>query len=173
MALLGEQRYYQRIGQSTLQMEHFQLADMFGRRPQASLRLRFLPAEGYCLSANMENTGRGIAAAPYLLFHDISAPYVVSPYPRSGAAADYPLPRIRPFTRQGVDGFVGGPDHLIHPGLHLTFSCLQLPSAWSGTPPSRCAAGFRFGAAGVMDRRGNLVFDFGKGAFETLEGAEA
>jgi hypothetical protein len=30
----------------------------------------------------------------------------------------------------GVDGFVGGRDHLIHPGLHMTFRCLQLPAAW-------------------------------------------
>jgi hypothetical protein len=65
MALLGE-RYYQRIGQATLPMEHFQLADMFGRRPQALLRLGFLPPEGYCLSANLGNVGRGIATAPYL-----------------------------------------------------------------------------------------------------------
>jgi schlafen family protein len=174
MALLGEHRYYQRIGQATLPMEHFQLADMFGRRPQASLRLRFLKSEGYLLSVNFENIGRGIASAPYLLFYDVSAPYVVSPYPGSGKPTDFPLPKVQPAARQGVDGFVGSLDHLIHPGLYLTFRCLQLPNAWSsGTPPSNCSASFRFGAAGVMEHRGNLVYDFSKGAFEVLEGAEA
>lgn len=173
MALLGEHRYYQRIGQATLPMEHFQLADVFGRRPQASLRLRFLQSEGCVLSVNLENAGRGIASAPYLLFYDVSAPYVVSPYPGSGKPTDFPLPKVRPAARQGVDGFVGSLDHLIHPGLYLTFRCLQLPNAWSsGTPPSKCSASFRFGAAGVMESRGKLVYDFDKGAFEVLEGAE-
>lgn len=175
MALLGENRYYQRIGQATLPMEHFQLADMFGRRPQALLRIKFYKLDNSdVLSVDMENAGRGVATAPYLLFFNISPPYIVAPYPSSGNAADFPLPKVKPAARQGVDGFVGGMEHLIHPGLHLTLRALQLPSLWSGgTPPSPCSAEFRFGAVGVIERRGQLIFDFSRGVFEMLEGAEA
>jgi hypothetical protein len=172
MAKLGEHRYHQRIGQSTLHMEHFQLADMFGRRPQAALSLRFYPElANLCLCVDMTNIGRGIATAPYLLFFDILHPYIVSPYPRTGSVADFPLPKIPPTSRQGVDGFVGGLEHLIHPNLHLTFRCLQVPNTWSGSPPPTiCSASFRYGAAGVTEGRGKLVCDLSAGTLE-IEGA--
>jgi AhpD family alkylhydroperoxidase len=38
MAKLGEDRYYKRSGDSFYKMEHFDLEDMFGRRPEANLR---------------------------------------------------------------------------------------------------------------------------------------
>jgi hypothetical protein len=175
MALLGENRYYQRIGQSMLPMEHFQIADMFGRRPQASLKLSVFhsPQDFRLLSVKLENVGRGIAVAPYLLFYEVRGPYVVSPFPATGKVTDFPLPRIQPLSRDGVDGFVGGMDNLIHPGLHFTFRALQLPNAWSGaTPPTHCHASFRYGAAGVPEQHGRLIYDFSRNMFETLEGAE-
>jgi len=39
MALLGEQRYYKRSGDSFYQMEHFDLEDMFGRRQKPNLEI--------------------------------------------------------------------------------------------------------------------------------------
>jgi len=41
MAKLTEDRYYQRVGSSFVKMEHFSIADMFGRRPQPRLVLDY------------------------------------------------------------------------------------------------------------------------------------
>ena len=114
--------------------------------------------------------GRGIAVAPYLLFFDIYAPFVVSPHPGT-RAPDFPLPRTDPGSRAQIEGFVGTMNHLIHPGLHLRFRVLQLSSMHSGPVPTHCQASFRYGAAGVPEQQGRLAFDFTRGHFEVIEGA--
>jgi hypothetical protein len=45
MALLGEQRYYKRSGDSFYQMEHFDLEDMFGRRQKPNLEMIIQPSK--------------------------------------------------------------------------------------------------------------------------------
>jgi schlafen family protein len=45
MALLGEQRYYKRSGDSFYQMEHFDLEDMFGRRQKPNLEIIIQPSK--------------------------------------------------------------------------------------------------------------------------------
>ena len=45
MALLGEQRYYKRSGDSFYQMEHFDLEDMFGRRQKPNLEIVIQPSK--------------------------------------------------------------------------------------------------------------------------------
>lgn len=76
MAKLGEDRYFQRSGGSSRRMEHFQVADMFGRRPHPKLRLNWcirgptehritVPYSGEVL-VGIENTGRSIAHFPCL-----------------------------------------------------------------------------------------------------------
>jgi hypothetical protein len=65
MALLGEQRYYKRSGDSFYRMEHFDLEDMFGRRLKPSLELIIQPStvedgvEDY--SILIRNNGRAVA----------------------------------------------------------------------------------------------------------------
>ena len=69
MAKLGEDRYYRRSGSSFKCMEHFEVADMFGRRPKPLLRLahhaerprRLGNREKYLITLNIENRGRGSA----------------------------------------------------------------------------------------------------------------
>jgi len=172
MAKLGENRYYMRVGHAMMPMEHHQIADMFGRRPQPSMTLEIGQNAGlaYILTANLVNNGRGIAVAPYLLFN-VRPQYVVSPYPQSGNPADFPLPRTKPGAQLGVEGFVGGMNNLIHPGLHLSFRALQIPNHYQGVPPSHCIAEFRYGAVGVPETRGRLTYDFAREIFEVLEGA--
>jgi hypothetical protein len=45
MALLGEQRYYKRSGDSFYRMEHFDLEDMFGRRQKPNLEIIIQPSK--------------------------------------------------------------------------------------------------------------------------------
>ena len=65
MALLGEQRYYKRSGDSFYQMEHFDLEDMFGRRQKPNLEMIIQPSkvengvEEY--SILVRNNGRAVA----------------------------------------------------------------------------------------------------------------
>jgi len=65
MALLGEQRYYKRSGDSFYRMEHFDLEDMFGRRRKPNLELFIQPSkvengvEDY--SILIRNNGRAVA----------------------------------------------------------------------------------------------------------------
>ena len=45
MAMLGEQRYHKRSGDSFYQMEHFDLEDMFGRRQKPNLEIIIQPSK--------------------------------------------------------------------------------------------------------------------------------
>lgn len=75
MAKLGEDRYFKRSGDSFYRMEHFDLDDMFGRRPSPDLRLVLLPDRrapngqapaDLIVLARLVNQGRGAAVAPYV-----------------------------------------------------------------------------------------------------------
>ena len=173
MAMLNEarHRYYRRIGSAFSPMDHSMVADMFGRRPHAVLELAiFQNGNDPLLSAELANVGRGIAVAPYLLFHDVRAPFVVSPYPSTGKVADFALPRTN-LGAGGDDGFVGGMNHVLHPGLRMRFRSLQLSPTYGGAAPTHCHAQFRYGAAEVDEKHGRLVFDFTRGRFEVIDGA--
>ncbi len=67
MAKLGENRYYKRNGASFLQLEHFDLEDMFGRRPRPNLEVSVenlkstSGIEGETITIHLLNTGRGLA----------------------------------------------------------------------------------------------------------------
>jgi hypothetical protein len=111
MAKLGEDRYYKRSGDSFRRLEHFDLEDMFGRRPKPLLDLvssyvRIATQVDIILS--LQNNGRGPARAPYLAFEmpfgsnlsntrgvdgrgHFGLPRLPSRYPREayGASADF------------------------------------------------------------------------------------
>lgn len=174
MAMLDEakHRYYRRIGSAFMPMDHTLVADMFGRRPHAKLELTlFQHGTDPVLGAELANTGRGMAVAPYLLFFDVFAPFLVSPYPGSGKVADFALPRTKPGSGD-ADGWAGGMNDVLHPGLRMRFRALQLSPTFGGGPqPTCCQAAFRYGAAGIVERHGHLVFDFTRGRFEQIVGA--
>jgi hypothetical protein len=174
MAMLDEakHRYYLRIGSAFVPMDHSLVADMFGRRPHAMLNLTmFQFGSDPILGAELENTGRGVAVAPYLLFYDVRTPFMVAPLPVTGKVADFALPRTSPGSGD-ADGFVGGMNHVLHPGLRMRFRALQLSPTFGGGPaPTHCYASFRYGAVGVVERYGQLAFDFTRGRFERIDGA--
>lgn len=65
MAKLGENRYFKRNGESFYVLEHFDLEDMFGRRPKALLTICLtieLMGDGTSkITFSLRNFGRGIA----------------------------------------------------------------------------------------------------------------
>lgn len=62
-----EDRYYKRSGSAFYRLEHFDIADMFGRRRRPVLTVRLIrERDGASLLVAIRNDGRGIAKAPYL-----------------------------------------------------------------------------------------------------------
>lgn len=64
MAMLGEQRYFKRSGDSFYPMEHFDLEDMFGRRRKPLLRMSLAPTHedgATKLVVRLKNVGRRTA----------------------------------------------------------------------------------------------------------------
>ena len=66
MAKHGEDRYYQRSSDRFLKMEHFAVADMFGRRRRPRLVLALNREPNGSLMIQLANEGRGVAKSPYV-----------------------------------------------------------------------------------------------------------
>jgi hypothetical protein len=170
MAMLGEarHRYYRRIGSAFSPMDHSMVADMFCRRPKGALRLHIEQAAGgaTALAVHLANVGRGPVIAPYLLFSAISSRYVVR------QESPYGLKRTpKATTPGGLEGFVGGADVVIVPGLSLTFQALEPEPVVLGAAPLQVTAAFRYGAIGLQEQTGYVSYDFEHRRFIGLEGA--
>lgn len=110
-----EHRYFKRSGESFYPMEHYDIADMFGRRAQPLLRPVFrLKANG--LLVGLENIGRGVATAPYL------AVRVPDEFTSAGHGVDgngnYGLNKLPPSSSQR-ETFGDSTTTVIHPGQTL------------------------------------------------------
>ena len=123
MARYSEDRYFQRIGQSFLRMEHFQIADQFGRRARPSLECSLEFAGSCQVLVRLTNSGRGAARAPYLRLTASAR------FGRSQFSED----RL-PYRGGDPDGswmHAGGADYVIHPGTSVAVC-----TVWAGLDPS-------------------------------------
>jgi len=102
MAKLGEDRYYKRSGDSLYKMEHYDIADMFGKRPNPKLILKYNfnfdftkpGAARFLITLILHNLGRGSAKGimvsikeihKFDLYHygiDGNFGYILKPQPR-------------------------------------------------------------------------------------------
>jgi hypothetical protein len=128
MAKAGEDRYYKRSGDSFCRMEHFDLEDMFGRRPKPKLNTVVrgsFPRVGnreimreWSIDFDVVNEGRGIAKFVCLQFqpdHNIK--------PRSighlwGCSSEEPDSA----TGDKLISFELNPAKVIHPGRTIRFA---------------------------------------------------
>ncbi len=130
MAKLGEDRYYKRSGWSFLKMEHFEIADMFGRRPHPKLDLtyevakprRFGPDIKASVYLILGNRGRGSARAPFLAIR-ATQPFDVDMFGVDGAFNHGLQYRYDP--RTDLHRFAGSGEALIHPSVSLTVTRLS------------------------------------------------
>ena len=125
MAKAREDRYFKRSGSSFYRMEHFDLEDMFGRRPKAILSVahRLLVGGVGSSSAGKEyggavilglrNVGRGLARYAYLTLA-VRSPYKVSEYGLDGNRNEG-LPRLA--SLGGVVRYGASADTVIHPDV--------------------------------------------------------
>jgi hypothetical protein len=104
MAGMGEGRYYKRSGDSFYRMEHFDVADMFGRRRQPQLNLQLArerqPSSTgklhlYRLNALISNTGRNTARLFKVV---VTLPATVLDWPNDGTSRDRSGSVAFPFT---------------------------------------------------------------------------
>lgn len=140
MAKLGEDRYYQRSGSNFVKMEHFEVADMFGRRPRPELRLlhRRLGCARHGINSrvqvqvSIENQGRGSARAPYLSL-GIAQPFRVDRFGIDGNM-HHGLPMLISL-RDGKVHFGGSGDTFLHSGIVLPVTVLFAEFVDGAEPP--------------------------------------
>lgn len=152
MAKFGDDRYYKRSGDAFYRMEHFDLADMFGRRKRPLLRLtakceydKRNPKQVSIL-LGIRNDGRGSAIAPYLAFKNPHG-FEIAEFGVDGNGHEG-MQRRRAVA-PGMNLYAEGTTFVIHPGVNLLVTKIRTPrSAVEGvTGPvkidfSICAEGY-------------------------------
>ncbi|MBK9386569.1 MAG: ATP-binding protein [Planctomycetes bacterium] len=156
----GEGRYYKRSGSSSVPMEHFDLEDMFGRRPRPKLALEIEVVRGGHSSGGggrprhdietifaIANEGRGVARYP-LLALEIADPHGLCTYGLDGNG-NLGLPQRRlgsAASRCRI--FAGGADDVVHgsTSIQVCKSRVALAVGCESATPLRFT--FRIGADG-------------------------
>lgn len=124
MAKFRENRYYKRSGDSFYQMEHFDIADMFGKRKRPDLYLNYYIRQNgwsgnpqgkfykYEITFGIMNKGRGSAHSVYFAIENRDR-YTIRKSPNSNIIEQFSSydPNWRIFTGQS--------DLLIHPGTFI------------------------------------------------------
>lgn len=134
MAKLGENRFYKRSGDQSLQMEHYEIAEMFGRRPRPKLtvftKVTAVVSSAYLIiEVGISNGGRGIAKYPYLKLN-VMRPCIIT---RNFGANGYGklglnrVVRVRESSVLEIGEYSGGADHVVLPGSALSVTTLGVP----------------------------------------------
>src|SRR5690606_23141057 len=119
-----DKRYYKRSGDSFYVLEHFDVADMFGRRqrPELTLLHKLLSAghAGRVLRVRVvlaiQNSGRGVAHAPYLALQ-VHAPHHLSRHGVDGNCHEG-LPRLVSVAGERSYAFGANAAFVIHSEMH-------------------------------------------------------
>jgi hypothetical protein len=148
MAKLGENRYYKRSGDSFYPMEHFDIADMFGKRarPDLVIALRPLDSTGTDVMLGLKNVGRGIARFPSLAFN-VRAPFEVS---ESGLGVDRNFGARRQVLSNQAR-YWGGADDVVHAGEVLEIVRIR------GGALAELRGTYRICAEGMRTKEGDLL----------------
>lgn len=132
MAKGGEDRYFKRSGDSFIRMEHFDVEDMFGRRPKPKLCLIYRIIQGpgrrgsvlsFDIIVGLENYGRGLARAPYLSIKT-SGPCNISQFGLDGNGTEGLARLVTPRDAQWVS-YGGTGDIVIHPSTRFDILALR------------------------------------------------
>lgn len=127
MAKLGENRYYKRIGDGFYKMEHYDIADMFGRRRRPKLKV-FYRVVGVGQQAEvhlgLRNDGRATARAPFFAF-ETEGTLLRSRYGLDGNGNEG-LQWLRAANSGLQWAYGGGMDFALHPAMAHEVACLSL-----------------------------------------------
>jgi hypothetical protein len=168
MAKLGEDRYYKRSGDSFYKMEHFDIADMFGRRAQPELALKLSRRIGsrsssmgrkkasIVIIACIENRGRGLAKYPMLALQ-VRKPLEMAEYGLDGNGNTGLPVRVRNPWDQGWRRFAGGANDAVHPGTILEVTQIKIEIGESTTTLDDQIIEYEVGCEGVPLHRGSVT----------------
>lgn len=136
MAKCGEDRYYRRSGDRFARMEHFEVADMFGRRPQPHLEFYQRLAKGstgggpggswaeVIVFLGIRNYGRGTAKALYLALL-VRPPYGLSRHGIDGNGR-FGLELLPVSEDSAWSRFGGGDGRYVYPGTELDVASVTI-----------------------------------------------
>lgn len=160
MARLGEDRYYVRASGAFLRMEHFQIADMFGRRARPVLRVAAERLDGSNgeVRVSVTNHGRGPAQALFLLLR------ANPPFHRNQYGVDGNRNESMPVAFHSGDGWLHatGTDFVLHPTMSVYVGGPWLGHGFGGPMPEECEIDFKVGALGVAPEEGHICVKMNK-----------
>lgn len=137
MSKLGEDRYYKRSGDSFYKMEHYDVADMFGRRRRPRLVVTAREDGGgndVSIIVGLRNEGRATAKSPYLAIR------CNGPFRRSELGLDGNRNEGMPFLRHVSQNYPwcygGGIEVAVHPGMSYEVARL-FRGVMPQTPPPK------------------------------------
>jgi hypothetical protein len=126
-----DREYYRRHGSGFFRMEHYEVAEMFGRRKKPSLRLWTEVRKRYdkegtvgrCdIIVGLENLGRGLARYPSLKLSGMTQSRP-SPYGLDGNGRTGLPPRASGYEDEYL--FAGGADDVIHPRTRVPITVIR------------------------------------------------
>lgn len=157
--LKGEHRYYQRVGDDSVRMEHYHIVDAFARNSSPSVRVQSelvveSLTQGNSTSATvririfLRNEGRGVARFPYLRLGFVA--------PQDCRHFDFGVDgngsfglhrRAQPDAHEGVVEFAGGADEVIHPSTSLVVTACRCKAFVAGNAyPERLEVSYEVAA---------------------------
>jgi hypothetical protein len=127
MAKLGEDRYYKRSGDGLYKMEHYDIADMFGRRRKPQLTVFYRvggTGNNASVRLGIRNDGRATAHAPFFAFQN-EGTLRRSEYGLDGNGTEG-LKLLRAGSAELRWAYGGGMDFALHPGMAHEIANLDL-----------------------------------------------
>lgn len=165
MAKGGEDRYYKRSGDSFYRMEHYDVADMFGRRrrPDLQLIVSIRPAGSISgaglgtrhllkIILSIVNRGRAAARSPYLAFR-LNDPYRVHDFGVDGNANEG-LPRLVVASGERTYAFGSMSSFVIHPEVQHDVCAVRVEVPEQGAKPIDLEVAYSLAAEDMQMVRG-------------------
>jgi len=160
MAKLGEDRYYKRSGDTFYRMEHFDIADMFGKRKKPDLLVTgryYKDGNTPSIFISIKNNGKGIAKFPYVAFN-CPKPFQVSSYGLDGNYSTG-LPEIINPSSKFQHQFGGGSDQVIYPQMSMDITKLIIKIRENVTIPKKVKIEYEIVADNMRSLSGELDID--------------
>lgn len=172
MAELAGHHYYKRAGDSFYRMEHFDLADMFGRRPKPKLSLytKVVPGarrrgpggatDEILIRIGIRNTGKGMARFPFLRLVRPPPPFRLLPL--TSVSGPLALPTVRP-PWEDADAmryaiYAGCADHVVYAGAESPVTTISVQVPPRTLPPHDLHLVSTLGAEGVPFVKDTKIF---------------
>ncbi|MFA7332155.1 MAG: ATP-binding protein [Candidatus Delongbacteria bacterium] len=166
MAKAGEDRYFKRSGDSFYKMEHFDIADMFGRRQRPDLDISIKPIgksgmqripAADCL-ISLYNKGRGSAIAPFL---KVITPKGVkwSAYGVDGNM-NHGIEMLKSHREIPDSRMFGGTSGLvIHPGTSRDVTIIMVPVDTTSDDIDSLVISYEIGAMDMLLKKSEIRLD--------------